>query len=528
MKRNLMCALLALGWGIALAAGPDHGVLHRGNGLEPETLDPHKARGDAAFNILRDLYEGLVTTGPDGTLEPGQAESWEVSADGRVYTFRLRATARWSNGEPLTAEDFVFAFRRLVDPATASPYAQALAPIENAAAIVAGRAPPASLAVTALDARTLRITLGAPAPYFLSLLTHPSTYPVHRPSLARHGERFTRPGIHVSNGAYLLKEWVVQSHITLVANPQYRAADEVRIREVRYYAVDDENAEFQRYRAGELDITYTIPHRQFALVRKELAAEARIAPFLATYFYGFNLTRPPFRDNLALRQALSLALDRDTLVEKVTGAGEIAAWGWVPPGVANYRAQRFEYADWPKAKRLEEARRLYRAAGYGPQRPLKVELRFNTGDNHRRVALAVAAMWKEALGVETVLVSEEWQVFLQNRQQMQVTQVYRSGWNGDYNDAFSFAELLGSQHPINDFGYRNPAYDALLARIARTVDPAARRALLEEAERMVLHDHPFLPLYFYVSKHLVKPRVRGWTDNVMDIHLTRHLALAAP
>jgi oligopeptide transport system substrate-binding protein len=520
--KRLWCGLL-LAAATTLHAAPR--ILERGNGNEPESLDPHAARADAAFIIIRDLYEGLMTTGPDAKLEPGQAERWEVSKDGLTYTFHLRANAKWSNGDPVTAEDFVHGFRRAVDPRTASPYAQSLAPLVNAEDITAGRKPATTLGAVAVDARTLKISLRAPTPYLLSLLTHASTWPVHRPTLAKHGERFMRPGNAVTNGAYRLKDWVPHSYVLLERNRHYWNDKATRIDQVRYHPIDDENAEFNRYRAGELDITYTIPHRQFAFARKELGKEMRVTPYLAIYFHGINLTKPPFKDQPGLRRALSMVIDRDVLVDKVTAAGEVAAWGFVPPGTAGHTAQRFDYAAWPVAKRVAEAQKLYAAAGYSRAKPLTVEVRHNTGDNHKRVALAIAAMWKQHLGVETRVVNEEWQVFLQNRRAQQVTQVYRSGWNGDYDDAMTFLELGRSTHPINDFGWRKPAYDALLDRIGATLDPKARVALQADAENMLLADHPVLPLYFYVSKHLVKPRVIGWQDNVMDFHPTRQLGL---
>lgn len=519
--RHLLCASLLASLGAQAAPG----VLVRGNGNEPESLDPHKARADSAFIVLRDLYEGLVTTAPDASLEPGQAERWEVSADGLTWTFHLRADARWSNGDPVTAEDFVFGLRRTVDPATASPYAQALAPLRHAVKIAAGERPPTDLGAEALDARRLRLHLVAPTPYLASLLTHASTFPVHRPTLAAHGERLTRPEHAVSNGAYRLRAWVPHSHIELERNPRYWNDRATRIARVRYLPIDDENAEFNRYRAGEVDITYTIPHRQFAFARRTLAAEMRVTPYLATYFFGVNLTQAPFAAQPGLRRALSMVIDREVLVDKVTAAGEVAAWSLVPPGMQGYTPQRFDYAAWPQARRIQEAQRLYAAAGYSREKPLTVEIRHNTGDNHRRVALAVAAMWRQHLGVVTRVVHEEWQVFLQNRRAMQVTQVYRSGWNGDFDDAINFLELGRSTHPINDFGFRDAQYDALLDRVGRLADPEARRAGLAEAERRLLAAHPVIPLYFYVSKHLVKPRVVGWVDNVMDFHPSRQLDL---
>jgi oligopeptide transport system substrate-binding protein len=504
----------------------DASVLRRGNGPEPDTLDPQLARTDAAFNILRDLFEGLTAVSPDGSPVPAAAESWTVSADGLEYRFTLRPGLRWSNGDPLRAADFVTGMRRLVDPKTASPYAQFIDPILNAAAIARGEKPPGELGVTAVDDRTLVIRLGQPAPYLLGLLAQPGTFPVHSPSLAAHGASYARPGKLLSNGAFVLDDWVLGSHVVARRNPHYWNNARTALEQVHYLHIADAGTELRQYRAGQLDFTYVVPPQQFQWIRQNLPAELHIAPQLSVYFYGYNLTQPPFKDNPKLRRALSLVIDRDRLTTAVTGVGEAPAYGWVPPGVWNYTPQQFDYAQWPYAKRLEEARRLYAEAGYSAAKPLQVELRYNTGDVHNRLAVAVAAMWQEGLGVETRLHAEEFRALLQTIQARQDTQVFRSSWVGDYNDAYTFAQLLRSGFALNLTGYSNPQYDALLAAAVDESDIARRRALLEEAERVMLADHPVLPLYFYVNKHLVKPWVRGWTDNVMNIVYSKDLQLA--
>ncbi|MCG8433667.1 MAG: peptide ABC transporter substrate-binding protein [Gammaproteobacteria bacterium] len=498
-------------------------VLHRGNGLEPETLDPHRARGAETNNIIRDLYEGLTREGPRGEVLPGAAERWQVSDDGKTYTFFIREDARWSNGEAVTAHDFVAGFRRTVDPATGSHFATGLRMIRNVAEILSGDMPPEKMGVTALDDRRLRMTLNSPTPYLLQLLHHPSNYPVYMPSIEEHGDRFTRPGNNVSNGAYSISDWVVNSHITAKRNEFYWNSANVRIDEVYYHVIEDENSELNRFRAGELDTTRSIPVARYEWLRENMPEEVRVTPYLSTYFYGVNSEREPFKDNRELRQALSMAIDRDVIAEKVMGVGEVPAYGWVPPGIENYTSQVFSYKDLPRTERIAQAKQLYRQAGYSEENPLEVEIRFNTSENHRRIAIAVASMWKEYLGVEVELVNEEWKVFLQNRKQGKITEVYRSGWVGDYNDAYTFAEVMYSKHGTNDFGYDNPVYDALLNSIANETDMQERRRLLEQAERIVLTDHPIIPIYFYVSKHLVQQWVGGWEPNIIDHHLTQYL-----
>jgi oligopeptide transport system substrate-binding protein len=532
----LATGLVACGGGErpAPATGADAGsgkaavlrdTLRRGNGPEPDTLDPQRARTDAAFNILRDLFEGLTAVGPDGQAVPAAAESWRVSDDGLEYIFRLREGLRWSNGDPLVAADYVAGMRRLVDPATASPYAQVFGPVVNAAAIVRGEQPPDSLGVSAPDDRTVVIRLQHPAPYLLGLLAQPGTFPVHGPTLAEHPTEYARPGRMVSNGAFVLTDWVVGSHVVAERNSSYWNDAATQVARVHFVHHAESGPEFRQYRAGELDFTYVVPPQQFAWIREHLPGELRVSPQLSVYYYGFNLTRPPFKDDPGLRRALSLVIDRDRLTTAVTGLGEAPAYGWVPPGVANHTSQQFDYAKRPWTERLAEARQLYARSGYSAAKPLKVEIRYNSGEVHNRLAVAVAAMWKEALGVETTLYAEEFRSLLQSIQARTDTQVFRSSWVGDYNDAFSFVQLLQSGFGINLTGYSNPAYDALLTEATRTPDSARRRALLEEAERLMLADHPVLPLYFYVNKHLVKPYVRGWADNVMNVHYSKNLRL---
>ena len=520
---GLFCML-----GLNLGTAQAESVLRQGNGNEPETLDPHKSEGVSSANILRDLFEGLCSLSPKGEVIPGAARGWEVAQGGRLYTFYLRPSARWSNGDAVTAEDFVFALRRSADPATGSAYSQMLSPIENADAVVAGKLPPSALGVYAVDAHTLRIRLKAATPYFLGLLTHATTFPLHRSSVAQHGSQFARAGKLVSNGAYQLAEWVVQSQVTLTRNAHYWNNAATRIDRVVYVPTEDINAEIKRYRAGELDTTYEIPLVQAPWIREQFGSELRIATYIGSYFYGFNLTRPPFKDNPKLRRALSLVVDREVIVGKVMNGVAAPAYGWVPPGTWNYTPQKPDWAEWPMAQRIALAQQLYAEAGYSAEQPFEVEIRYNTHDDHKRIAIVIAAMWKQALGVRTRLINEEFKVFLNNRKLRKDTQAFRMAWIGDFDDASSFADILHSTHGQNDTGYANPAYNALVAKAALEPDLAARRALLEQAERQMLDDVPLMPIYFYVSKHLVKPQVKGWEDNLLDYHYSKDLWLEQP
>jgi oligopeptide transport system substrate-binding protein len=499
-------------------------VLNRGSGGEPDTLDPHRNEENSGAEILRDLFEGLTTETVEAHVVPGTAESWTISEDGRVYTFSIRDDARWSNGEPVVAEDFVAGLRRTVDPATASTYAQILYPIENAEAIVNGKLPPEDLAVRSIDARTLEIRLTAPTPYFLDLLSHGTTYPLHRASFAEHGTQFSRPGNLVSNGAYRLTEWVVQSHVKVDKNPHYWDAGNVQIDAVVFHSTEDVDAELRRYRAGELDFTFQFPASQFRWIQDNLPGELHNDPYISTYFYAFDMQQPPF-DDPRLRQALSMAIDREVVTEQVTAAGETPAYGLVPPGVQNYDAPRYAWAALPGEARVAEARRLYAAAGYSDSNPLEIEIRYNTSENHRRIAVAVASMWKQHLGVDARLVNEEWKVMLQTRKDPSAWDVMRFGWVGDYNDAFTFLEIFHSAHGQNFPGYADAEYDALLESIANETDLERRRALMQRAERRLMDAYPVALLYFYANKHLVKPYVKGFQANIMDHNYSRHLRI---
>ncbi len=498
--------------------------IQRGNGAEPETLDIHKSSGVPEANIQRDLFEGLIAEAADGSPIPGVAESWSVSDDGLIYRFQLRDDARWSNGEPVTAGDFVFAFERALNPKTASDYAFILWPIKNAERYSKGEIDdPAQLGIEALDDSTLKITLASPTPYFLSLLTHHMAYPVSRKAITTYGRQWTRPGKLVSNGAYQLAEWQPQSHILLKKNPHFHDAKHVTVDTIRYLPTEDKNAELRRFRAGELDITEDVPSSQIPWIRKNLADSFHSTPYIGTYYLAFNFTTEPFASQPMLRRALALAIDRELLTSKVTKGGEIPALGWVPPGVDHYEPQAMNAAGLEQKAREAQARMLYQKAGYDRGQPLTVELLYNTSDNHKKIAIAVAAMWKKVLGVKTRLRNEEWKVYLDSRKKRDF-QIIRAGWIGDYNDAYTFLSLFKSDvGQMNPSGYANAEYDALMKKAESTINPDRRAELMQQAEAKLLEDLPFIPLYYYTTQHLVSPSIEGWQDNVMDVHPSRFL-----
>ncbi len=511
--------------GPAAASTGSHAViLRRGNGAEPESLDPHAARSEAALTILRDLYEGLTAVDDRGDAVLAAADRVEVSTDGRTYRFHLRQDARWSNGDPVIAEDFAAAWRRLVDPRTGAQYAEILNPLRGAREITTGGADPASLGVRAEAALVLVAELVRPTPYFLGLLAHPATFPLHRGSLAARGGRFAKPGVMVSNGAFVLTRWDFGSHLAAVRNAHYWNDAANRLDGVEYYSFADGAAELRAFRTGQVDVTATVPAAQMAWIRQRFGAALHVAPQLAVYYLGLNLRRPPFQASPQLREALALVIDRERLVQSVTGGGETPAYAFVPPQINDYTPQLPAYAHWPMPQRIARARQLLRDAGMNV-RPPGIEIRYNNSELHHRIAIAVAGMWKQTLDIDVTLRAEEFKVLLQDIDRGDA-QVFRASWLGDYKDAYGFLQVMRSGFGLNLTHYANAGYDSLLDAAANQGDARSRRALLQDAEARMLADQPLIPLYFYVSKHLVDAHVQGWRDNPLNIVYSKSLTKA--
>lgn len=498
-------------------------IVRRGNGEEPETLDPHLALGVPASHILRDLFEGLTSESAEGDIVPGAALRWNISRDARTYTFYLRRDMVWSNGDPLTAQDFVYSLQRALNPETASSAARTLLPIQNAREVLSGELPVEELGIALLDEFTMQITLTGPTPYFLGLLASPVAYPVNRKNVEEFGDQFSKAGKLVSNGAYVFENWKPRTSIELKKNPLYREAGQTIIERVVYVPTEDRSTEVKQFRAGELDWTNEVPNNQFKWLQRHYPDELVVSPWMGSYFLGFNLTQEPFIDNPSLRMALILSVDREIITEKVTQFGEKPSFALVPPGIDGYVPFSPEYADWTQEERDHEARMLYEQAGYSDDNPLRIEIRYNTSDNDKKIALAIASMWKQVLGVNATLVNEEFRVFLQNREQKVITQVFRAGWISDYNDPYSFLELFRTGHGRNDYGYSNPTFDALLDEVGTERVRARRERLMFEAERVLMSDHVIIPVFTYVTKRLVNPRLKGWQNNVMDHHPSRFM-----
>ena len=524
-------ARLVLGTALALAlAAPAmaQSVYVRGNTADPETLDQHKTSTTYEANVLRDLYEGLVVYDANAQVVPGVAESWEVSDDGLTYTFKLREDAKWSNGDPVTAEDFVYSFQRIMTPETGAKYANILYPIKGAEAVNKGEAEPGSMGVKAIDERTLEIALENPTPFFLELLTHQTGLPVHRTSVEEHGADFVRPENMVTNGAYTLVENTPNAQIVLRKSDTFHSADEVAIEEVHFLPTEDRSAALRRFQAGEIHSNNDVPEEQFEFMKEELGDEQfRVAPYLGTYYYTIKSDKEPFSDP-TVRQALSMAIDREFLADEISPTF-LPADGYVPEGISNYgdeaSAPKFSFNEMSLLDREDEAKRLLEEAGFGPDKPLEVEIVYNTSENHKNVATAIADMWKP-LGVEVSLRNADLATHYAALRDGADYDVARAGWIGDYNDPQNFLFLFESDNlGFNYSRYDNPEYDALMDEASKETDLEARAEILKKAEAMLMEEVGVIPIFFYTSKNLVSPKLKGWKDNIQDAHATRWMSI---
>ncbi|HCL6320052.1 TPA: oligopeptide ABC transporter substrate-binding protein OppA [Enterobacter kobei] len=538
-KKNLVAAgiLTALIAGnAAMAADVPAGVqlaekqtLVRNNGAEVQSLDPHKIEGVPESNVNRDLFEGLLVTDVDGHPAPGVAEKWE-NKDFKVWTFHLRKDAKWSDGTPVTAEDFVYSWQRLANPNTASPYASYLqyGHIANIDDIIAGKKPVTDLDVKAIDANTFEVTLSEPVPYFYKLLVHPSVSPVPKSAVEKFGEKWTQPANIVTNGAYKLKDWVVNERMVLERNPQYWDNAKTVINQVTYLPISSEVTDVNRYRSGEIDMTYNnMPIELFQKLKKEIPKEVHVDPYLCTYYYEINNQKAPFTD-VRVRTALKLALDRDIIVNKVKNQGDLPAYSYTPPYTDGMKLVEPEWFKWSQEKRNEEAKKLLAEAGYTADKPLTFNLLYNTSDLHKKLAIAVASIWKKNLGVNVKLENQEWKTFLDTRHQG-TFDVARAGWCADYNEPTSFLNTMLSDSSNNTAHYKSPAFDKIIADTLKVSDDAQRAELYAKSEEQLDKDSAIVPVYYYVNARLVKPWVGGYTgkdplDNisVKNLYIIKH------
>ncbi|WP_310541387.1 peptide ABC transporter substrate-binding protein [Phenylobacterium sp.] len=497
--------------------------LQVGNGSEPASLDPHKTTGTWEDRIISDLIVGLTTSDIDGKSIPGMAERWTSSPDGKTWTFYLR-DAVWSDGEPVTADDFVFSLRRLLDPKTAAEYASLIYFIKNAQPVNEGKLPGAELGVRAVSPKVLEITLEHPAPYITELAKHQTMLPVPKHVVEKWGDAWSQPGNYVSNGPYMLKSWTLGDHVGVVKNPRFYDAANVCIDQINYYPTNDAIGAERRVLRGELDMNADIQSNRIAFLRERMPEYVHTNTYLGVAYLAFNSSVPAFKDR-RVRLALDMAIDREFITGKLLRGGQTPAYTFVPPGVANYTpAAPPVWSTWSLEKRQAEARRLLAAAGYGPKNPLKIEIKHRNSPDPMLFMPAVQADWK-AIGVDTALMQNETQIAYASYRSRDF-QVADAAWIADYNDAMSFLYLQQSSTGSQNYGdYKNPVFDALLARADNEPDVNARARYLAQAEQIMLNDATVAPIFFYVNKNLVSPKITGWKANLVDHHRSRWLCM---
>jgi oligopeptide transport system substrate-binding protein len=501
-------------------------VLHKGNGQEVQDLDPHVVNSVSSFNVIMALLEGLVSEDPqDLHPVPGVAERWDISPDGKVYTFYLRENAKWSNGEPVTAGDFLESYRRILSPAMASPVAYMLYPVVNAQEFNKGQLKDfTQVGFRAPDARTLEITLANPTSYFLSLLNHYSWFPVHLPTIKKYGpafergSRWTRAGRFVGNGAFTLEDWRLNHSIRVKKNANYWDATNVALNEIVFHTITSNDVEERAFRSGSLHVSDTIPISRIDRYRRDRPDLLRIDPYLGTYFFRVNVTRPVLNNRL-VRRALAMSIDRQAIVEKIWRGGQLPAGSFTPPETAGYSCESAIPFD------ISQARQLLAQAGYPNGRRLPpIEILFNTSENHKLTCEAIQQMWRANLNVNATLVNQEEKVYFDTRRTMKYD-VYRSNWIGDYVDPNSFLDLWVSSGTNNCTGWSNAEYDRLIVEAAGTADQTVRFAAFQKAEAILLEEAPILPVYFYTHTFLIRPEVKGWYPTILDHHPYKYVRL---
>lgn len=517
----LACAITALLAGSASAA-----TYYRGNDGNPETLDQHKTSTVAEANILRDLYEGLVVYNTKAEVMPGVATDWSVSEDGLVYTFNLREDAKWSNGDPVTAQDFIYSWQRIMDPETGAKYANILYPIKNAEAVNKGEMEGASMGLRAIDDKTLEITLEAPTPFFIEQLTHQTGLPVHPASVEAHGADFVQPGNMVSNGAYTLVENSLNDKIVLQKNGMFHDAANVAIDEVQFLPFEERATCVRAWEAGEVHSCSDLPAEDIARLKAEHGDAARVAAYLGTYYYAVNHTDETLSDP-EVRQALSMVIDREFLAEEIFQGTMVAAESFVPPGIGNYStgSPMIDYFGMSMLDREDKAAEILASKGITPDSPVTIEIMYNTSENHKNAATAIADMWAN-FGVNVEYNVRDASAHYAHLRDKGDFDVARAGWIGDYSDPQNFLFMVESDNDgFNYANYNNAEYDALMDKAALTTDLDERAGILQQAEAMFMNDLPFIPLLYYSSRSLVSPKLSGWEDNIQNVHPTRFMSV---
>lgn len=532
--RLLLCLSLGLffTFGCTPRQTDSANTLHVGNGAEPQDLDPHIVTGVSEHHIISTLLEGLITTPPQGEgIAPGVAERWSVSDDGLTWTFHLRPDARWSNLDPLTAHDFVGSFIRILTPALGAQYAYKLHHLVGAEEFNRGESTdPSTLGARALDDHTLQLQFKHRVPYLLEALKHYSWFPVHLPTLERHGGAasrapgWTRPENFVGNGPFILSRWTPNQRIVVSRSPSYWDAASVRLDEIHFHAVDNADTEERMFRTGRLDVTNGLPPARIQTYQTQHPESFRLDPYYGIYYYRLNLTRPPL-DDVRIRRALALAINREEIVTAITRGQQIPAYAFTPPSDHYSPTARLDSGLPDHATRVAEARRLLAEAGYPDGKGLRrIEILYNTLETHQQIAEAIQHMWRTHLGIESTLRNEEWKVYLESQKNL-AFDLARAGWIGDYLDPHGFLDLWVSGGGNNQTGYANPDYDHLLAAALPAADESARLAFYQELDALLMRDLPVIPIYYYTRVYALSPRVTGWSPNRLDHRPWKHIGV---
>ncbi len=500
-------------------------VLNRGTGSDPDTLDPHVSSGNSSVILIYDFFEPLMTLDAKGEIAYGVAESHKLSADGLTYTFKLRPNLKWSDGVPLTAEDFVYSMRRVQNPETATRYAQWFWAIKNAQKLNKKEAKPDELGVKALDARTIQYTLETPSPLFLEVMSTFTSAPVPRHVVEKFGRAWTAPANFVSNGAYVMTDRVPQTRVTGIKNKNFHGAANVTIDEVNYFPTENLGTVLNRFRAGEVDVALNFPPDQIEWLKENMPKELHISPNLGVYYFLVNNKKPPF-DNPKVRQALSMAIDRESMIGKLFNTGVVPAYSLVSPVVSNYQVYKPAYAAQTMKERMAEAKKLLTEAGFTVANPLKVTLQFDTLEENRKMAVAMGAMWKP-LGVEVVLANSEFRD-LTRRARTGDYDIMRWAYFSPFGDASAYLNLLRADDASNYSGFASTEFDKLMAEANTIVDVPRRAALMRQAEKILLDTQAIMPIYHYAGRRLVQTYVKNWIDNPRNANLARYLSIEKP
>ncbi len=502
-------------------------ILKIGNGTEPKDLDPHTVTGVPEANLLAALMEGLITEDPkDLSPLPGVAESWNVSENLGKYTFKIGENRKWSNGDKLKALDFVYAWKRILSPALASEYAYMLFCVKNAEKFNKGELKDFNeVGIKAIDDKTLEVNLESPTPYFLSLLSHYSTFPVHQATIEKFGKidqagtEWTKPSNFVGNGPFNLNKWELNRIIEVSKSDTYWDKESIKLEGIEFYPIDNQTTEERMFKTGQLHMTSSVPISKISVYKEKEDKNLIIEPYLGTYYYRINVNKGALKD-MKIRQALSMSINREAIVERVTRGGQLPAYSFVPKGTNGYQPK------YESTYNIDSARALLKEAGFPGGKGLEgVEILYNSNESHKKIALAVQQMWKDSLGIEVTLLNQDWKVYLSTQRSMNYS-ISRAGWIGDYNDPNTFLDMFVTDGGNNQTGWSNKTYDSLITAASKQANNATRNDTFGEAEKILLLEAPIIPIYTYTRIYLISDKIQNWSNNILNHYIYKQVKLS--